>query len=135
MSKIVLAAAILGCALALVACSKSSAPSTASTTTVQNYASADEAALHLYNAWKADDRASALQGAPTDAVTEIFKDRYIPPGYTFAGRDHFEADRARCDFKDGPDQAGVGHGPYIAIFVNSHGPAASWHVESVDYGD
>ena len=57
----------------------------------------EDSALHLFEAWKAGDRAAALEFAQPEAVDEVFSRPYTGPEPQFQGCAH-DVDHYLCNF-------------------------------------
>lgn len=60
-------------------------PATPVTSAPPVFTTAEAAAKHLYNAWKAGDKAAALQGASQSAVDALFSEDWKAGTYFFGG--------------------------------------------------
>ena len=72
--------------------------SPAATSNPQKLTSPEEAARHLFDSWKAGNRAEALKFADQDAVDEVFSRPYTGPDPEFMGCDH-EVDHYFCRYR------------------------------------
>lgn len=76
----------------------SAEPTASATVDPQKLTDPEEAANHLFEAWKAGDKAKALQFADQKAVDEVFSRPYTGPDPEFMGCDH-EVDHYFCRFR------------------------------------
>jgi hypothetical protein len=83
------------------------------------------AAEHLYNAWKANDAASASLGASSSAVTVLFAKVWQADTYFFGGCTEPTAP-SECDYN--------WSGGVIAMTITGD-PAAGFHVSAVSFGN
>jgi hypothetical protein len=102
----------------------STSTSKGSTTTAPTkLAKPEDAASHLFEAWKAGDRTAAKQFATFAAVDTIFSHPYTSPAPAFMGCDR-EADHYNCNYFY---EGGGMH------FLVDGGAAAGWIVSKVTY--
>jgi hypothetical protein len=83
------------------------------------------AAEHLYNAWKANDQASASLGASSSAVTTLFAKTWQADTYFFGGCTEPTAP-SECDYN--------WSGGIIAMMITGD-PAAGFKVSTVSFGN
>ena len=83
------------------------------------------AAEHLYNAWKANDAASASLGASSAAVTALFAKVWRADTYFFGGCTQPTAP-SECDYN--------WSGGIIAMTITGD-PAVGFHVSAVSFGN
>jgi hypothetical protein len=73
-------------------------PSASATADPEKLTDPEEAAKHLFDAWKAGDKAKALKFADQKAVDDVFSRPYSGPDPEFMGCDH-EVDHYFCRFR------------------------------------
>lgn len=78
--------------------SATAASSPSATADPQKLTSPEESAKHLFEAWKAGDKAKALKFAEQGAVDDVFSRPYTGPDPEFMGCDH-EVDHYFCRFR------------------------------------
>jgi hypothetical protein len=83
------------------------------------------AAEHLYNAWKANDTASASLGASSAAVTALFAKTWQADTYFFGGCTQ-PAAPSECDYN--------WSGGVIALMITGD-PVAGFEVSAVSFGN
>ncbi len=83
------------------------------------------AAEHLYNAWMANDQASASLGASSSAVTALFANMWQANTYFFGGCTEPTAP-SECDYN--------WSGGIIAMMITGD-PAAGFQVSAVSFGN